>query len=600
MDTLIEKTVAETVSHAKGELSIDLSDDQAFSYVIIDNYFFNGELDHLGDIQTMVTDGKNDGGIDFVCYDEDRPSVIVGQSKYRGSVDYNTIAAEFEKMRGSVYAFRNGNASSLNMDVQRELQECFDTLPDDASGSVEYYFVTTADVNVDRVMKKLSQKIEGFDRDQFVIQQGSDIATAISQHLEQIDVIPEDYIEIDDAKNYLEYEAPNKRKGVFVNVSSESISRLYRKYIDHGLLALNIRGFVKNTSIDTGIRKSLNKDREDFWFYNNGVTIACRDYRLDGDRVKLYDFSIVNGGQTTTLIGKYDGSNTSEFFFPCKIVSPAENEDASEFYTQIAEATNSQKPIRSRDLRSNSGEMKRLQSWLAKEGVFLQIKRGDNRGKGNRYVLNNEVWAQLMLSFVYQKPGTARSNKKKIWESTETYNRLFKQSYERDSDKQAFILDLIDLYKRFSETDKYLKSGDSPLSGEEKEALKNGKMAIFAQFGLLYDLVNKDIEPTDLSRDISQLDTLEFRYGSFLRHYRGDDVDELINQLTWDMTNNIYEVYNSRQSQGVVSSVSNLLKTDKRYRDDLVPYFLRMLLNGRLGEQTFDCAKRLFLREENR
>ena len=54
--------------------------------------------------------------------------------------------------------------------------------------------------------------------------------------------------------------------------------------------------------VDTGIKRTLDKERENFWFLNNGIIIACTEYDIDGDTIKLTDFSIVNGGQTTASL----------------------------------------------------------------------------------------------------------------------------------------------------------------------------------------------------------------------------------------------------------------------------------------------------------
>ena len=61
--------------------------------------------------------------------------------------------------------------------------------------------------------------------------------------------------------------------------------------------------------------------RDNFWFLNNGIIIACTEFEPDGDTIKLHNFSIVNDGQTTQLIGTYKGTNTKEFYIPCKIVA---------------------------------------------------------------------------------------------------------------------------------------------------------------------------------------------------------------------------------------------------------------------------------------
>lgn len=138
------------------------------------------------------------------------------------------------------------------------------------------------------------------------------------------------------------------------NVLSSSIIALYNKYAGYGLFDLNIRKYIRNKMVDSGINETLDRNRENFWFLNNGITIACDNFDVDGDTVWLEGFSIVNGGQTTYLIGNYKGSGKGEFYIPCKIVAVNKGDADNSFFTKIAEAVNSQKPIYARDLKSNN------------------------------------------------------------------------------------------------------------------------------------------------------------------------------------------------------------------------------------------------------
>ena len=202
-----------------------------------------------------------------------------------------------------------------------------------------------------------------------------------------------------------------------------------------------------------------------------------------------------------------------------------------------------------------------------------------------------------MLSFVFQQPGVARSGKKAIWESVETYNKLFKQSYEKSPSRQAFILDLIDLYRRYSTIDKEYKTADSPLSPNQKEALKNGTMAIFALMGVLYDIVNEDVKIIDVKSSPSVLDTHDFQHGAFISNYRGDDIDLVLGELIQDLTTIVYESYDICVEAGKVTSMSNLLKSDKRYREEVLMYLLNNY--GRMsGENIRVNAEKLFKRSE--
>lgn len=298
---------------------------------------------------------------------------------------------------------------------------------------------------------------------------------------------------------------------------STSIIQLYNKYAGKGLFDLNIRKYIRNTLVDSGIKAALDKDRENFWFLNNGIIIACQDFEIDGDTVQLFDFSIVNGGQTTTLISTYKGTNTKEFYIPCKIVSTKEDKSVSTFFTKIAEAANSQKPIYARDLKSNSPEMRTLKGLLDREDVFLEIKRGIKPSKTYRYNIKNDELAQLILSFAYQRPGTARSGKQKIFDN-DLYPKLFKVNYFDDPGKKGFLLDIIDLYDRFKIIEKKYKQ-DNLLTEMQLEILKNGRQVIFALMGVVYRLANNDIKENDLKNNPSDLKVIPFNYGKFISNY---------------------------------------------------------------------------------
>ncbi len=179
---------------------------------------------------------------------------------------------------------------------------------------------------------EIVQQIESYDEDQRFVDYGK--------------------VEIFNAHGAIE----NGNNGLLVNISAISLRKLYDKYKDDGLFEQNFRYFIRNKKIDDQINESLKKKRDKFWFLNNGIIIGCKEFDRDGDNIKLTDFSIVNGCQTTTIIGSYKGSNEDlDFPIPCKIVKPDRGgeEYFNQFISEIAEASNSQKPISDRDLKSN-------------------------------------------------------------------------------------------------------------------------------------------------------------------------------------------------------------------------------------------------------
>lgn len=429
-------------------------------------------------------------------------------------------------------------------------------------------------------MNQIHKGTYNFSKDMVAIYQEEDIENQIQSDWENIDKVAEASVLIDKPKNMLIYEN-DTTEGILVNVSSRSIQQLYNKFLNQGLFDMNIRKFVSNKMVDKGINDSLDNDRENFWFLNNGLIIACDSYNVDGNKIKLYGFSIVNGGQTTTLIGKYKGKNSKEFYIPCKIIADKEKQKGIDFFSKIAEATNSQKPIYARDLKSNSPEMKRLQKWLLDENVYLEIKRGDIKNK--KYKIKNDELGQLIFSFVYQKPGTSRSGKKAIFENNDFYKRIFRQNYEKDAQKQKFILDLIDLNQRFVSLSSSLEKGKE-LDLAEKDILKNGKQIIFAIMGVLYLLENNDLTLGDLNDDILILKTVNFVYGAFISNYKNDDLEDKIKRLIINIVQLLQEYYINEYEKGACTSISNFFKTDLKYYNEIMKPFSKALQRSSIGK----------------
>lgn len=564
-----------------------VTDENAFEYLAMQ--FFCYEIKNikpkLYDIESSITNGPNDGGIDFVYYDDEESKVVLGQCKYTENMKLNDIISELNKMSSTVENFKKAYTGTYNKKLKTNLQNALDRLPDESAGNVEYCIFTTSDINQNDVTNKLHTENNLYSKDMVSVYGVSEINSQIKELIEKAKTVNEYKIEIDYPHNVLQYETDNV-SGIMVNMSSESLVRMYDKFKDEGLFDLNIRKYIKNKTVDEGIKETLDKERDNFWFYNNGLTIACSEYVLDGNKVKLYDFSIVNGGQTTNRIGNYKGSNNDKFYLPCKIIS-IKNDD-QKLYSKIAEATNSQKPINPRDLKSNSPEMKMLQRWLGKEGVYLEIKRGEKKKLKNIKSIKNDELGQLLLSFGYQQPGTARSGKRNIFENKPLYNKLYRVNYEKDPNKKEFVLDLIKLSEDYSIIEADLKNGTT-ISDDEKIVLSNAKYVIFSLLGLSYYIVNEDYSRDDLNNDISVLKSPDLVYSKFISNYKADDYQERLKSLIEMILDSLCDTYENCVARNEVTSISNLFKTDKKYRDSIVKDFLNVI-NKRTMKNEFISA----------
>lgn len=84
-----------------------------------------------------------------------------------------------------------------------------------------------------------------------------------------------------------------------------SLSKYFEFISDSGILARsifesNVRDYQGSVVVNTGIRKTLeNKQSENFWYLNNGVTIITPKAIMAGKQLTIEDPQIVNGLQTS-------------------------------------------------------------------------------------------------------------------------------------------------------------------------------------------------------------------------------------------------------------------------------------------------------------
>ena len=162
-------------------------------------------------------------------------------------------------------------------------------------------------------------------------------------------------------------------KAVIVNASAFSIKTLYAQH-NIQLLSKNLRYHIAGREIDQGINETIRTAPESFWMKNNGITIICDDFEPDGREVRLRNFSIINGGQTTYMLHKNPNINQEEdLYLPCKIIrNDGETEDErNNFSLAIAKAANTQKPIKAVDLKANAPEQMRFSRVMREEGIFF-------------------------------------------------------------------------------------------------------------------------------------------------------------------------------------------------------------------------------------
>lgn len=295
-----------------------------------------------------------------------------------------------------------------------------------------------------------------------------------------------------DANNRLIYE-----DSLVVNLRASSLQQLYRNYKNKGLFEQNLRYHVRGDNVDEAISKSAKNDKDNFWYFNNGISIVCEDYSFRSENeIELKKFSIINGCQTTSVLGKLNSfGEDDDFLVLCKIVRVSfECDPGLGFVSSLAAAANQQKPIKDSDLIANKPNQRALTHFLADSGIFYEVKRGQKIPQKLQNIVKNEKWAKtkstelgtLILSAIGQKPGSARTSKDNVFNKKNQPLIFGVDNAKTPKFKINLYKDLL-LLRSFYEDWKNRKFWEEEKSDKEKNAardglLKNGMCEMVATF----------------------------------------------------------------------------------------------------------------------
>ena len=198
---------------------------------------------------------------------------------------------------------------------------------------------------------------------------------------------------------------------------------------DQALFKKNVRQSLGiNNKVNKGIKDTIYKDSDNFFFYHNGITAICTKMNLDGNTLELKGLSVVNGCQSLNTIlscsEKVKEDKNSYIMFKFYEVPERERSD------KISTSTNSQSTVSARDLRSNDKRvlaMKKTYEQKYSNG-YLITKRGEIKpaDKNDDYVVDLEMLGKYLITWHSQRPNIAYSSKK-IFDVY--FDQLFKKDY---------------------------------------------------------------------------------------------------------------------------------------------------------------------------
>jgi hypothetical protein len=565
----------------------DKTDAQLLPYLALKYYFYNDDNDTFEpySLDSSVTDGANDGGIDAIITDpgSEHGDVLIIQAKdYQSAkLTKDNIKEDIGKIMQTVKDLNNGTVSKYSQKVRTAYENALDNQEDE--GDIQIFYISTYLPKTKRERENLIHAAESAASPyQVEMVFADDVVNQIEMINTAKPFIEEGKLVLDEANNYLSYQ-----DSIIVNISAKSLQSLQNKY-GNSILSMNLRYFVKQKKVDQPIIHTMQRDPSSFWYKNNGIVIICEDYNLDGRVLKLYKFSIINGGQTTTLIGNTDIEE--DFYLQCKvIVSPNESEEKKDkFAFDIAEATNNQKPIRPADLKANSPQQRKLHDKLRQYNIYYVTKKGDKippqyQEKWQKPKLENvgvDGLAGILLM-----PGYARNQKSKMYDDS-IYNQIF--GYEVPGNYLADLLKIDAFYEQFKKDPEVIHEIAQGSTLNER-ALKISKVYQLACLAFLVKLLNKEFthdeiknalgksNPDDLKELLARLNkTTKIIHSSDKTEY-----EELLKDIFFIINSEVIGFALDVAAQAAENSntgfdASNFLKSNDSFYTKILPRLIKV------------------------
>lgn len=337
---------------------------------------------------SAVVDGAEDNGIDAIHYSPSSKRMIIVQSKWKKDGTGEPDNGDLRKFKDGVLDLINLELDKFNNKVNLKKQ-MIETALGEFDTKFDLVLIHTGSNTLskhnqqvmDSILNELNDAGDGTSEDvvsfhhlnQAIIHSG----LASGMDGEPID------LEIG-LSQWGKIEEPHQ--GFFGIVAGEEVANWWVKK-GKRLFAKNIRQMLGATEVNDEVKRTIEEQPENFWYYNNGVTIVAESIKKsmvggnsrDIGSFKANNISIVNGAQTVSVIGKYaqdGGANLNKLRLPIRLISL---EGAPEdFGASVTKTNNRQNRIESRDFVSLDDEQIRLKKELSLEGIEYNIVRSEN------------------------------------------------------------------------------------------------------------------------------------------------------------------------------------------------------------------------------
>lgn len=399
-DNYFQKIRSKPAGHDRGTDAIHIETDGSDSTIHIFNLKYKSDFDKT---ESFFPSGEIDKVVEFIRAVHLKDIALLGDANQVLIDKVREIWDEIENRRTNIILhFASNLSDGFTPDEDRRLQKLL------AAFSTVTYDVETQATLAARLAnknrKRVNGKLVGIDRNLFETSGGS--VRALVVHTDAVQVLR---LLCDDAT--LRGDAQNT-----------DLAALQARRLEDGAFDDNVRIYLKQKpKINKNIKATaLSGENVNFFYFNNGLTITCD--RLSYQRetrapvIELENVQVVNGGQTVHALFdafKEEPSKLAPVELLCRIYETKDRELSS----RIAERTNSQSPVNTRDIHSIDVEQVNLEREFEALDLFYERKRAQFEDKPFSKRVDAEKCGQVYLAFYEELPLEAKNRKGMIFGS---------------------------------------------------------------------------------------------------------------------------------------------------------------------------------------
>jgi hypothetical protein len=270
-------------------------------------------------------------------------------------------------------------------------------------------------------------------------------------------------------------------------VNGRWLHDLYREYgVD--LFSANYRGFMgmsRKKKINNAIRATAENTPNDFFVYNNGISILTTE--VSEDKKTLGGISIINGAQTTGSISSAnDLEPLKKIAVLCKIIVCKDQEKVK----KIVEYNNTQNYITTWDHYSNSPEQKLLEQEFKKFGHSYSLKRGFDSASAE---IGIEMVAQPLVA-LHGDYVSANRGKNYVFETKTVYDNAFHETKAQHLLLALAVSKSVETVKK-ELNDKVALTDRETQSLSFLQGLRSKNFVVAVMGGLLSNICGKPLDP---------------------------------------------------------------------------------------------------------